>query len=260
MNLKLNFYKHFSTLIDIEHITQEVIWATINRPEARNAINFETISELENLVASIKENSQIRVFILSGSGTQSFIAGGDLKVFHSVVKKEAAIEVSKRMQQLFNNIEQLPCWNIAYVNGDAYGGGIETMMAFDFILSAEHAKFGFTQGRFYLTPGWGGLTRLIERVSRSKAIEWQAKAEVKTAHEMLENGFINSIASKREVLEWAKPLTKNGRDFIQTLKANSNVACPKRLKRMTNEIEPFAELWVNENHTSRVEKFINKGK
>ena len=247
-------------MIKTEYIGKEIIWATIDRPEARNAINYETISELEELVHSIHNNSEIKVFILSGSGSKSFIAGGDLKEFHSVITKEDSIQVSKRMQTLFNNIEQLPCWNIAYVNGDAYGGGIETMMAFDFILSAEHSKFGFTQGRFYLTPGWGGLTRLIEKVGRTKALEWQAKAEIKSATYMLEVGFINSIATREELLEWIKPLLKNGRDFIKTLKKNSNIACPDRQKRMEAEVEPFAGLWINKEHISRVEEFIAKKK
>ena len=132
------------------------------------------------------------------------------------------------------------------------------MMAFDFILSSTHTKFGFTQGRFYLTPGGGGLTRLIERVGRSKALQWQGKAEIKTARELYNEGFINSIIEEKNVLEWAEPLTKNGRDFIQTLKRNSGISSLNRFTLMESEIEPFADLWVDENHTSRVEKFIQK--
>ncbi|HCT54759.1 MAG TPA: enoyl-CoA hydratase/isomerase family protein, partial [Balneola sp.] len=60
------------------------------------------------------------------------------------------------------------------------------------------------------------------------------------------------------VLEWAEPLTKNGRDFIQTLKRNSGISSLNRFTLMESEIEPFADLWVDENHTSRVEKFIQK--
>ena len=245
-------------MIQSERIAPHILWTKINRPDARNAINFQVIDQLEDLLTTLETDESIRVFIFSGEGNISFIAGGDLKEFHSITKKSEAINISKRMQSLFKRIEELPCWNIAFINGDAYGGGIELMMAFDFILSSTHTKFGFTQGRFYLTPGWGGLTRLIERVGRSKALQWQGKAEIKTARELYNEGFINSIIEEKNVLEWAEPLTKNGRDFIQTLKRNSGISSFNRFTLMESEIEPFADLWVDENHTSRVEKFIQK--
>jgi len=247
-------------MITTERISEHVLWASIDRPKARNAINFKTIDDFETIVDQLEENSEIRVFVLSGAGSQSFIAGGDLKEFHAVTEKEEAVQLSLRMQNLLNRIERLPCWTIAFVNGDAYGGGIEIMLAFDFILSAKHSKFGFTQGRFYLTPGWGGLTRLIEKVGRSKALEWQGMAKVISADKLLEERFLNSILDKNEVLDWAEHLLHNDREFIRTLKNNTLVNSEKRYQKMRSEIEPFAELWVHENHTSRVEKFMNKNK
>lgn len=247
-------------MIRSERVSDHILWAKIDRPEARNAINFKVIDQLEDLVSELETDDSIKVFIFSGVGKTSFIAGGDLKEFHTITQKSEAINVSERMQKLFRRIEELPCWNIAFINGDAYGGGIECMMAFDFILSASHSKFGFTQGRFYLTPGWGGLTRLIERVGRSKALEWQGKAEIKTAQQLRDYNFINTIVEEQNVLEWVQPLLNNGRDFIKTLKQNSGIKSSERFKKMKAEIEPFADLWVDENHTSRVEKFIQKNK
>ncbi len=244
----------------VEQVSEHILWAKIDRPQARNAVNFEMIDNLEKLVSDIESNKQVRVFIFSGTGTQSFIAGGDLKEFHTITEKEEAIKMSERMQALFNRIEQLPCWNIAFVNGDAYGGGVELMMAFDFILSAPHSKFGFTQGKFYLTPGWGGLTRLVERAGRSKALEWQGKAEIKSVKEMLSEGFINHIVEEKDVLDWAEKLTRNDRDFILTLKQSASGVSGHRYEAMKAEIEPFSKLWVHSEHASRVEKFMNKNK
>ena len=247
-------------MIKTERISDHILWAKIDRPNARNAINFQTIDQLEELVTALENDESILVFIFSGEGSKSFIAGGDLKEFHTITQKEEAINVSKRMQTLFQRIEALPCWNIAFINGDAYGGGIEFMMAFDFILSAPDSKFGFTQGRFYLTPGWGGLTRLIERVGRSKALEWQGKAEIKTAHQLFDENFITAIVEENHVLDWSQALTINGRTFIKTLKKNSGLYSSDRYRKMNSEIEPFSELWIDQNHTSRVEKFIQKNK
>ncbi len=245
-------------MIKKEAFSKHVLWATIDRSEARNALNFKTIEELEAIVEQLENDSEIRLFILSGSGSKSFVAGGDLKEFHTVTEKQKAIDLSHRMQDLLNRIECLPCWTLAFINGDAYGGGIELMLAFDFILSAKHSKFGFTQGRFFLTPGWGGFTRLIEKAGRSKALEWQGMAKVISAEVLLDERLLNAILDKTEVLSWAEHLLHNNRDFIRTLKNNTLVNSEVRYQKMRAEIEPFAELWIHESHTSRVEKFIKK--
>jgi enoyl-CoA hydratase/carnithine racemase len=248
-------------MIKTEKISDFILWARVDRPDARNAINFQVIDQLESIVDKLEEDdSEIRVFIFSGTGSKSFIAGGDLKEFHSITEENDAIKMSHRMQDLLNRIEQLPCWTLAFINGDAYGGGIEMMLAFDFILAASHSKFGFTQGRFYLTPGWGGLTRLIEKVGRSKALEWQGKAEVKKASVLISQNFLNAIVEEDNVIDWTKDLIHNDRDFIQTLKNSATDTSSIRLKRMRGEVEPFAKLWVHDNHTSRVESFMHKKK
>lgn len=244
-----------------KQISEHILWAEIDRPAARNALNYDTIDDLESIIDQLEnEDSEIRVFIFTGSGSKSFIAGGDLKEFHSIIEQEDAIKMSHRMQNLLNRIEQLPCWTIAFINGDAYGGGIELMLAFDFILSASHSNFGFTQGRFYLTPGWGGLTRLIEKVGRSKALEWQGKAAIVSAINLNEIGFVNEIIEKDRVLDWTKNLLHNDRNFIRTLKNSATDTSEIRLEKMRAEVEPFSKLWIHENHTSRVEKFMEKNK
>lgn len=245
-----------------KRISPHILRATINRPEARNAIDFDVMEELERLVGTLENEDEIRVFILSGTGEQSFVAGGDLKKFHTIQSKEKAVEMSKRMHDIFNRIERLPCWTIACINGDAYGGGIELMLAFDFRLSVPDAKFGFTQGRFYLVPGWGGLTRLVEKVGRAKALEWCGKAEIHPANTVLAHGLIEHIVKgedvEKEVLEWVGKLTKNDRKFIKTLKQGAARLTPQRKESLEAEIEPFAELWVDAEHMERVENFTSR--
>lgn len=252
--------------MSIEHskISDHILWATINRPKARNAVDFEVIDKLEELVSYVEKDDEIRVLILSGAGDQSFVAGGDLKKFHTIKSKEKAVEMSKKMHALFNRIEKLPCWTIACVNGDAYGGGIELMLTFDFRLSVPNAKFGFTQGRFYLVPGWGGLTRLVEKVGKAKALVWCGKSEIISAEAALKNGVIEYILPgkdlEKEMLDWAEKLTKNDRTFIKTLKEGASRFSPQRKEALEAEIEPFADLWVDEKHLARVENFMKKKK
>lgn len=245
-----------------KRISEQILWATINRPDARNAIDFEVMEKLESLVDEVERDEEIRVLILSGAGEKSFVSGGDLKKFHTIKSKDKAIEKAKRMQQLLTRIEELPCWTIAHINGDAYGGGIELMLAFDFRVSVPDAKFGFTQGRFYLVPGWGGLTRLVEKVGRAKALEWLGKSEVIPANIVLAYDLIEHIlqgnSPEKETLEWAENLTKNDRKFIRILKQGAMRFSVHREQALEAEIAPFSELWVDEQHISRVEKFMNK--
>lgn len=247
-----------------KRISDHILWAKINRPEARNAIDFKVMEQLEELVAQVESDEEIRVLILSGAGTESFVSGGDLKKFHSIKSKDEAIAKAKRMQRLLSRIEQLPCWTVACINGDAYGGGIELMLAFDFRLSVLTAKFGFTQGRFYLVPGWGGLTRLVEKVGRTKALEWLGKSEIHDAKTVLAHGLIEDIlpghSPEDEVLEWVQKLTKNDRKFISIIKEGAMRFSAQRKEALDAEVTPFSELWVDEQHINRVEKFMNRKK
>ena len=247
-----------------EIIDGHILRAVIDRPAAQNAINFGVIDDLESLVEYIKTDNDISAFILTGGGNKTFIAGGDLKEFHTIKSKEEAVGMSRRVQALLLDIEALPVWTIACINGSAYGGGIEILLSFDFHIASSDVKFGFTQGRFYLSPGWGGLTRLIEKIGKSKAFQLLAESAVLTSEEVLDLRIIEKIAPVEQLqnacLDWAKQLTRNDRFFIEKLKESTLKGRKERLDQLENEIEPFTELWVHPTHEERVEKFINKAK
>jgi enoyl-CoA hydratase/carnithine racemase len=266
LQVNQNPYFERKTLIMVltqNRINEHILWAKINRPNAHNAIDFEVMEQLEELVTQVEEDEGLRMLILSGTGTRSFVSGGDLKKFHSIKSKKEAVAKAERMQKLLLRIETLPCWTIACVNGDAYGGGIELMLAFDFRLAVPDAKFGFTQGRFYLVPGWGGLTRLVEKAGRAKALEWLGKSVVTNPNEVLAHGLIEHIlpgeSIEKEVLAWAENLNKNDRAFIQVLKQGAIRYSTQRYEALQAEIEPFSKLWVDEQHLDRVEKFMSRG-
>jgi enoyl-CoA hydratase len=238
------------------------LWARINRPEAHNAIDFEVMEALEALVARLEEEEQYRVFVLSGEGRESFISGGDLRKFHQLTTEEEADRMSRRMHQLLKRIEQLPCWTIACINGQAFGGGIEIALAFDFRIASRSVRFGFTQARFYLPPGWGGLTRLVETVGRSKALEWLAEASIIDALEADQYGFVNRTEDSGKLVcetwEWAERLSKNDRPFIKNLKQRAHHILQLRDEALRAEIGPFAQFWADERHQQRVDKFLNR--
>lgn len=235
--------------------------ATINRQASHNAINFEVMETLEDLLDELESNKDIRCFILSGAGNETFISGGDLREFHTIKTAEEAKPMARRMLSILKRIEKLPCWTIASINGAAYGGGCEMMLAFDFRIASADATFGFTQGKFYLPPGWGGLTRLVECVGRSTALHWLAEAKVIDAQTAIDNKLINSIAKENlanETWAWAKDLSKNDRRFIQNLKKGAMQLTKARWQAIEAELDSFAEFWESDLHEQRVEKFLNR--
>ena len=249
------------SIVKIEQ-KNHVCRAIINRPESHNAINFAVMDELETLLDKIEQDSAIRCFILSGSGQKTFISGGDLREFHTIKTAEEAKPMARRMLAILKRIEQLPCWTIAAINGAAYGGGCEMMLAFDFRMAAPHATFGFTQGKFYLPPGWGGLTRLVEKVGRSTALLWLAEAKIIDAQTAQRHNLIDDIAGSSnwtdEIWERAKNLTKNDRPFIKNLKEGAMRITHARWEAIEAELDSFAQFWESDLHEERVEKFLNR--
>jgi enoyl-CoA hydratase/carnithine racemase len=222
------------------------------------------MDEFERLLDELESDENIRCFILTGAGDKTFISGGDLREFHTIKTAKEAKPMAQRMLSILKRIEKLPCWTIASINGAAYGGGCEIMLAFDFRIASPNAGFGFTQGKFYLPPGWGGLTRLVERVGRSTALRWLAEAKIIYAETAFRHKLIDRVADAGKLDEqchdWAQQLCKNDRKFIQNLKEGALKFAEARWTAIASELDSFAEFWESEPHHQRVEKFLNREK
>lgn len=248
------------SVLKVEH-KNHICQATVNRPKTRNAINFAVMDELEQLLTDLESNNS-RCFILTAEGDEAFISGGDLQEFHTIKAAEEAKAMAQRMLRILSRIEKLPCWTIAGVNGPAYGGGCEMILAFDFRITSSEATFGFTQGKFYLPPGWGGLSRLVECVGRSTALHWLAKAQnvdAQTAlHHKLVNHTVPPSVLNDEIWKWAKQITKNDRKFIKNLKQGAMRFTRARWKAIEAELDSFAEFWESDLHQQRVQEFLDR--
>lgn len=237
--------------------TPHVITARVNRPKAKNAVNFELMDKLEEILSELESNRDVRLFILTGSDG-SFISGGDLREFHQLKKADEAKRMTRRMIAILQRIRQLPFWTLAAMNGYAYGGGWEVASFFDFRVVSDSAKIGFTQGKFYLPPGWGGVSLLSDLVGRSRALYWLATQKVISAGEALDAGFADEIFTEAtfdsELQKRISGLTLNDRTFIEYLKQSPSLNNP------TKEIEPFSKFWESEEHQRRVDAFLNRKK
>lgn len=239
-----------------------LMWATIDRPEAHNAIDFSVMDGFEQVLETMENDEEVRVFVLSGAGKEAFISGGDLQKFHQLKDAEQAEAMARRMHNILQRIEELPCWTIACMNGNTYGGGCEIALAFDFRIATKTSRFGFTQGKFYLPPGWGGLTRLIEIVGRSTALRWLAEAAVIGAPEAEDKGFIDKVTTSDSLIEtteqWAKELSANNRDYIAHMKKIAYTYSTNYRNSIEAEIEPFSKFWEDPEHHRRVEEFLKR--
>lgn len=240
-----------------------VIWAEINRPEAANAVNYDVMEQLEKILDEIERNNEITAFILSGKGDGFFASGGDIKGFSHLKTAKEGREMAVRMSNILSRIENGDFWSVACINGDAYGGGCEMMLAFDFIISRKTAKFCFTQSNFKLPPGWGGLTRLVERVGRSRTLEWLGRAAIVPAEAAFSAGLINRLAVTTDLRNntWklAEEFSIMDRRLISALKMGIRMTLENgRRSSFENELDQFGHFWGHDDHHKMVSEFLNR--
>lgn len=236
-----------------------VLHAIIDRPETRNAINFGVMSQLEEILDQLESDDSILVFTLQGSHG-SFVSGGDLRQFHQLTSEKEALDMGRRMLKILQRIEALECWTVCFVNGAAYGGGWEMLLSFDMRVALPEMKFGFTQGRFYLPPGWGGLERLVRTVGEDTAKWLLSGQRVIDAKRALALGLIQDLLDSEEDFEkWIQPMTMNDREYIRHVKRFTNGESGKS-SNTESELTSFVKFWTHEEHTSRIEAFLKSRK
>ena len=186
---------------------------TVNRPEALNALNSETINALKEAFRHFYSREEIGVVILTGEGHKAFIAGADIKEM-APLDTAGAVEFAHKGQDLTNFIDRFPKPVIAAVNGYALGGGCEIALACHFRIASENAKFGQPEVKLGIIPGWGGTQRLPRLVGRGNAIEMITTGEMISAQRAKEIGLVNHVVPSDELLpkslELARAILKCG--------------------------------------------------
>lgn len=185
---------------------EEIAILKINRPQVLNALNTETILELEKAIDLIKENEKIRVLIITGEG-KAFVAGADISEMANFSPFDAE-RFACNGHRLLSKIENLPQVVIAVINGYALGGGCEIALACDIRLMAEDAKIGQPEVKLGIIPGFGGNIRLPRICGAGIAKELIFTGEMIDANEALRIGLVNKIYPKDKLLEEAKNLAK----------------------------------------------------
>ncbi len=178
---------------------------TINRPDKLNALNSETLKELQYLFNEIEKDDSVFVVILTGAGEKAFVAGADIKELHDL-NGETGKEFAEFGQGVFNQIEKLNKPVIAAVNGFALGGGCELALACHIRVASEKAKFGQPEVNLGIIPGYGGTQRLARLVNKGRAFEYILTGDIFDANEAYRIGLVNHVYSAEDLLSKAEDL------------------------------------------------------
>ncbi|HEV3188474.1 MAG TPA: crotonase/enoyl-CoA hydratase family protein [Acidimicrobiales bacterium] len=189
---------------------------TINRPEARNAINRATAIALSDALDECETDDDVWVVVLTGAGDKAFSAGMDLKAFATgefPITDKGFGGLTKR---------DFPKPLIAAANGSALAGGFEMMISCDMVVAADHAMFGIPEASRGLVAGAGGLIRLPKRVPLTIAFEMALTADPISAARAYELGLVNHVVHGDVVLDvaiaLAERIAKNAPLAVRTSK------------------------------------------
>ncbi len=237
---------------------------TINRPSQLNALNKETIEELNKALTEANTDQGVRAVILTGSGEKAFVAGADIKEFAHFDVTQGKELSAKGHELLFNYVENMTKPVIAAVNGFALGGGLELAMSSHIRIASDNAKMGLPEVSLGVIPGYGGTQRLAQLVGRGKAMEMVATAGMISAEEAKSWGLVNHVVPQAELLDLAHKIagkiTANSGTAIASAIRSINANYEEGVNGYTVEVEEFGKCFGTPDFKEGTTAFIEKRK
>jgi len=183
-----------------------VLLITINRPDARNAVNQAVSIGVGDALQAAQDDPEIRAVVITGSGDKSFCAGADLKALSRGENLFHPDHTDWGFAGYVSHFIDKP--TIAAVNGTALGGGSELALASDLVVAEESAKFGLPEVKRGLIAGAGGVFRIVEQLPRKVALELLFTGEPMTSADALRWGLINQVVPDGTVVDAALALAE----------------------------------------------------
>ncbi len=206
----------------------DVVTLTIERPEVMNCLSFPTLRRLRTLFHELRADLSIRAIVLTGAGEKAFCAGADLKERKTMPAARVPVFVAN-IRRTMDDLEALPQPTIGAVNGFAFGGGTEMLLACDLRIAAPHAQLGLTETSLAIIPGAGGTQRLPRLIGKARAKDLILTARRIDAEEALRFGLVNRIAPAGELLatahEVAERIAANGPVAVRAAKEAIDTGC-----------------------------------
>jgi enoyl-CoA hydratase len=195
---------------------------TINQPKTLNALSVPVLLELEQALAAMEANDEVRVIVFTGAGDRAFVAGGDIADLNAREGLAHYSEFAEVIHRVFRKIETTDKPTIGAVNGWALGGGTELMLCLDLRFIADSAKVGLPEITLGIFPGAGGTQRAIRQLPLCKAKELMFMGDQMSADEAVSIGLANRTVPKDELMafsmEYAARLAKKSPLTLKLLK------------------------------------------
>lgn len=179
-------------------VADRIATVTIDRPEARNAIDRQTTRELRAALDDLATREDAGVLVLTGGGDKAFVSGADIAELKARRRLDALAGINA---SLFRQLEDFPRPTIAAIRGFALGGGCEIAMACDLRVAGESAKLGQPEAGLGILAAAGGTYRLPRLVGVARAKELLFTGAVIDAREALAIGLVNRVVPDARVLE-----------------------------------------------------------
>ncbi len=239
-----------------------ILFITVNRESKMNALNAETLRELNLVVTTAFADATVGGIIITGAGQKAFVAGADISELEGLDKAGAEAMARNAHNNVFNLIENGSKPVIAAINGFALGGGLELAMACHIRIASDNAKMGLPEVTLGLIPGYGGTQRLTRLIGKGKAFEMIMTADMMTADQAQFFGLVNHVVNQDELLPKAE-------DIMQKILTRAPLAIAAAIKAINaagsaegfdTEIAGFAESFSTEDRKEGVSAFLQKRK
>jgi enoyl-CoA hydratase len=233
---------------------------TINRQDALNALDAETMTDLRDGLRELAADEDARVVVLTGAGERAFVAGADIK-YMSGLDADQAKGWGALGHEAARLLETMPKPTIAAVNGVALGGGCELALACDIRYASSRAKLGQPEINLGIVPGWGGTQRLARVCGIGVAKELIFSGRTVDAEEALRIGLVNAIADPvlDRALETAYDLAAKSRLALSLAKQLCNLTLGvEHAGGLESEAEAFGDLFSSVDAKEGLTAFVEK--
>jgi enoyl-CoA hydratase len=250
-----------------------ILRVTLNRPEKHNALSRYVLDTLHTIFVEHAVDETLKAVVLTGAGTVSFAAGGDLRDLGKVRTLTETRDMSEQGKAALNAIRTFPVPVVAALNGNAMGGGAELAVACDFRIAAAHASIGFIQGRLNISTAWGGGIDLMRLVGPDRALRLLCSSEMLSSGQAKALGLIDVIAESKdsgqtrdvntlqtEVSEFLQPVLRQTPQVLRAFKAlvtaTRQGASPAEIIAL--ETRHFVDNWIHPDHWAAADKILDK--
>lgn len=225
---------------------------TLSTETGINVLSSAVLEQLRDGLDQVRQATGVRSLVVRAAG-KVFVAGADIKEMADFSPAQARV-YGENGQAVFHELEQMPCFTVAAINGAAMGGGLELALACDFRIAVKTAKLGLPETSLGLTPGWGGIGRLQRLIGPSRAKRLFFSALPVSAEDGLAIGLVDEIVNSAEDLSARVPA------FCKSFRRGGPeaIALAKRAFADGDDVSAFVECFGGDESKEGLAAFVAK--